>query len=56
MNEDIICMILVTLPVLVFAASLRAVDEPLATGLAFLCGFSVGGFTVTLARRGEAEE
>ena len=43
MNEDIICMILVTLPVLVFAASLRAVDEPLATGLAFLCGFSVGG-------------
>jgi len=55
MNEDIICMILVTLPVLVFVASLWAVDEPLATGLAFLCGFSVGGFTVTLARRGEVE-
>ena len=56
MNEDIICMILVTLPVLVFAASLRAVDEPLATGVAFCVDSQSGVLPVDTRQTGEVEE
>jgi len=56
MSEDIIWMVSIVFLVLVFVASLWAVNEPLVVGLAYLCGFATGGFIVTLAKQREAEE
>ncbi|KXA90835.1 hypothetical protein AKJ57_03555 [candidate division MSBL1 archaeon SCGC-AAA259A05] len=54
-SEDIIWMVFVVFLVLVFVASLWAVDEPLIVGLAYLWGFATGGLVEVLIERREAE-